>query len=177
MSKKVMRQKYFVSRELRTSIALIILWALLVTAFFTYFTKQLGEKIGHGTLLFFIVMIGYVVIVVVLTMLFSHRLLGPFQRLKSEIRLIIAGDYYRRLTVRKNDDVYIRSFIDEVNRILNELEKLHSYKEDIEKHIDAELLNFISLIEEGDHSREKLREAVLSFHKKVKSLEHATPHS
>jgi signal transduction histidine kinase len=171
MSKKTVRQKYFVSKELRISIALIILWSLLVTAFFTYFAKELSEKIGHGTLLFFIVMLGYVVIVVVLTMLFSHRLIGPFQRLKSEIRLIIAGDYFRRLTVRKNDDVYIRSFIDEINRILDELEKLHSYKEDIVKHIDSELLNFISLIEEGDYSKDKLREAILSFHKKVKALE------
>lgn len=171
MSKKTIRQKYFVARELRISIALIILWALLATAFFTYFAKELGQKIGHGTLLFFIVMLGYVVIVIALTMLFSHRLIGPFQRLKSEIRLIIAGDYYKRLNVRKNDDVYIKSFIEEVNKILDELEKLYSYREEVSRHIDSELLNFISLIEEEEHSREKLREAVLSFHKKVKALE------
>jgi len=171
MSSKKIRQKYFVSRDLRISIALIILWSLLVTAFFTYLAKELGEKIGHGTLLFIIVMLGYVVIVVALTMLFSHRLIGPFQRLKTEIRLIVAGEYKRRLGVRKNDDLYIRSFIGEVNKILNELERLHHYKEDVVRHIDSELLKFISLIEEGEQSKEKLREAALAFHKKVKALE------
>ncbi|RJQ54596.1 MAG: hypothetical protein C4526_05055 [Nitrospiraceae bacterium] len=171
MSEKITRQKYFVSRELRISIALIILWSLLVAAFFTYFAKELGEKIGHGVLLFVIVMLGYIVIVVALTMLFSHRLIGPFQRLKTEIRLIVAGEYRRRLTVRNNDDLYIRSFILEVNRILGELEKLHGYKEDIVMHIDSELMNFISLIEEGEQSKEKLREAALAFHGKIKSLE------
>ncbi|MBI5742006.1 MAG: hypothetical protein HZA16_14980 [Nitrospirae bacterium] len=171
MSNKKIRQKYFVSRDLRISIALIILWSLLVTAFFTYLAKELGEKIGHGTLLFIIVMLGYVVIVVALTMLFSHRLIGPFQRLKTEIRLIIAGEYKRRLGVRKNDDLYIRSFINEVNKILSELERLHNYREDVVRHIDSELMTFITLIEEGDQSKEKLREAALAFHKKIKSLE------
>ncbi|RJQ44025.1 MAG: hypothetical protein C4538_11130 [Nitrospiraceae bacterium] len=171
MSTKKLRQKYFVSREIRISIALIILWSLLVTAFFTYFAKELGDKIGHGSLLFIIVMAGYIIIVVVLTMLFSHRLIGPFQRLKTEIRLIIAGEYARRLSVRKSDDVYIKSFINEVNKILTELERMHSYREGMAKQIDSELLGFISLIEEGETTKEKLREMVLSFHKKIKSLE------
>ncbi len=169
MTKKKVRQKYFVSKELRFSIALIILWSLLVTAFFTYFAKELSGKIGHGTLLFVIIMVGYVVIVVILTMLFSHRLLGPFQRLNTEIRLIIAGEYHRRLIIRKNDDLYIRSFVSEVNKLLDEFEKTHHYKENIVKHIDSELLDIISSIEEGEPSREKLREIVLEFRKKIKN--------
>lgn len=171
MATKKMRQKYFVSREIRISIALIILWSLLVTAFFTYFTRELGDKIGHGTFLFVIVMVGYIVIVVVLTMLFSHRLIGPFQRLKTEIRLIITGEYSRRLSVRNSDDLYIKSFISEVNKVLAELEKMHSYREGVAKHIDAEMIRCLSLLEEPETSKEKLREAFLSFHKKIKSLE------
>jgi signal transduction histidine kinase len=168
--KKNMRQKYFVPKELRTSIALIILWSLLVTAFFTYFAKELGEKIGSGTLLFVIVMLGYVAIVVVLTMLFSHRLLGPFQRLNTEIRLIKAGDYRRRLKVRTNDDVYIKSFISEVNEILEKLEQLQEQKDSLIKYVDSELLAIISLNEEQKATKEKMRESVLACHKKLKSL-------
>ncbi|RJQ22821.1 MAG: hypothetical protein C4560_01910 [Nitrospiraceae bacterium] len=171
MSEKHIRQKYFVSRELRLSIALIILWSLLVTAFFTYFARELSEKIGHGALLFAVVMAGYLLIVIVLTLLFSHRLIGPFQRLKTEIRLIVAGEYRRKLNVRRNDDLYIRSFIVEVNKILDEFEKLHNYREDVMKNVDSELLNMISIIEEREPSRERLREAVLSFRKKIKSPE------
>ncbi len=115
-------------------------------------------------------MIGYVVIVIVLTMLFSHRLLGPFQRLNTEIRLIIAGECHRRLIIRKNDDLYIRSFVSEVNKLLDEFEKICHYKEDIVKHIDSELLDMISSIEDGETSKVKLREAILEFRKKIKNL-------
>ena len=171
MNKKQVRQKYFVSKEIRTSIALIILWSLLVTAFFTYFAKELGEKIGSGTLLFVIIMLGYLFIVVVLTMLFSHRLVGPFQRLKTEMRLIVTGDYHRRLNVRTSDDIYIRSFISEVNRILEDYARVRMCNDELIQYIDSELMHMISLIEEGEYSREKLREHVMGFHKKMKSSE------
>ena len=167
---KKIRQKYFVTKELRLSIALIILWSLLITAFFTYFAKELSDQIGHGVLLFVIIMVGYMLIVVVLTMLFSHRLLGPFQRLKTEIRLIISGNYHKRLRLRKNDDIYISSFVSEVNNILEEFEKLKRNEKDMIKYMDSELMGIISLIEEGEASREKLREKVLECHKKLKSL-------
>jgi signal transduction histidine kinase len=165
-----MRQKYFVTKELRLSIALIILWSLLITAFFTYFAKELSGKIGHGSLLFVIIMVGYIVIVIVLTMLFSHRLIGPFQRLKTEIKLIGSGDYHRRLNVRNNDDIYIRSFVVEVNKLLDDLEKVHNCKEGMIRQIDSDLIKIISDIEKNEPSKEKLREAVLAFHEKLKSL-------
>ena len=150
MQKKIKRQRYFVAKELRTSIALIILWSLLATAFFTFFAKELGEKIGNSSWLFILVMFGYIIIVIVLTMLFSHRLIGPFQRLKTEIKLIKAGDYHRRLNVRGSDDIYIRSFIYEVNEILDEFEEVQSHKKGIIRDIESELINIISLIEEGE---------------------------
>ncbi|MBI4682097.1 MAG: hypothetical protein HY757_03230 [Nitrospirae bacterium] len=170
MTRKLIKQHYFISKELRISIALIILWSLLVTAFYTYFARELGEKIGQGTPLFIIVMLGYVLIVVVLTLIFSHRLIGPFQRLKTEMRLIRAGEYHRRLNLRNNDDIYLKSFIKEVNMVLEEYEKMHQYKKDMIKHIDSEMLNLISSIQEGKHSVETLKEHVVEFHKKLKSI-------
>jgi len=170
MPRTLLKQKYFVAKELRLSIAIIILWSLLATAFFTYFAKELSEKIGHGTPLFIIVMLGYIVIVLVLTLLFSHRLIGPFQRLKTEMRLIRAGEYHRRLNLRTNDDIYIRSFIKEVNIMLHEFEKVQHYRHDLVKHIDSDLIGIITLIEEGESSRDTLRERVLAFHKKLALL-------
>ena len=175
MFKKSMRQKYFVAKELRLSIALIILWSLLITAFFTYFAKELSGKIGHGLLLFVIIMVGYIVIVIVLTMLFSHRLIGPFQRLKTEIKLIGAGDYHRRLNIRNNDDLYIRSFVLEVNKLLDDFEQMHNYKEGLIRQVDSEMINIISDIEKSEPSKEKMRESVLEFHKKLKSLAEDQP--
>jgi signal transduction histidine kinase len=170
MIDKKTRQKYFVSKELRISIALIILWTLLVTAFFTYLAKELGGRIGHGTPLFIIIMFGYAAIVVVLTMLFSHRLIGPFQRLKTDIRLILAGDYRRRLNVRTKDDIYIKSFILQVNQLLDRIENMHDCQMDMLKQFDSELLNLLSEIEHKSDSKEKMRESVMTLHEKLKSI-------
>jgi hypothetical protein len=170
MTRHFMKQKYFVPKELRLSIAIIVLWALLISSFFTYIAKEYGGKIGHDTLLFAIIMAGYIVIVFVLSMLFSHRLLGPFQRLKTDIRLIVSGDYQRRLKIRQNDDIYIRSFLIEVNNLLDDFEKMHNYKENVVKYIDMEILDMISAIEEGGPSKEKLREEILYFHKRIKNM-------
>ena len=166
----LLKQKYFATKELRISIALIILWTLLITAFFTFLAKELGGKIGHGTPLFIIIMFGYVAIVVVLTMLFSHRLIGPFQRLKTEIRLILAGDYRRRLNVRIKDDVYIKSFIGQINQLLDRIENMHQCQKDMINQFDSELLSLISDIEEKGESKENLRESVLSLHKKIRQI-------
>jgi signal transduction histidine kinase len=171
MSNRKVGQKYFGSKEVRISIALIILWSLLATAFFTYVAKLIGEKVGYGTFLFALVMLGYIVVVVILTMHFSHRLVGPFQRLKTEMRLIMAGEYRRRLNVRKNDDLYIKSFIEEANKMLNVLEKAHSCKEDIMKHFDSELSGIISLVEDEKSTKEKIKDSLLAFHKKITALE------
>ena len=170
MKKKNLRPKSFVSRELSTSIALIILWSLLVTAFFTYFAKELGEKIGSGTLLFVIVMLGYLAIVVVLTMLFSHRLIGPFQRLKTEMRLIRSGDLTRRLNVRTSDDIYIKSFISEVNAILEKFDNIQTNQAATMTGIDSELMDILACVEDEEIKRDRLREQILGMHGKVNLL-------
>ncbi|UCD36023.1 MAG: hypothetical protein JSU90_04100 [Nitrospiraceae bacterium] len=167
MAIKVIRQKYFVAKELRLSIALIILWSLFVTAFFTYFAKELGEKIGSGNLLFVIIMVGYIVIIVVLTMLFSHRLIGPFQRLNTEMRLIRAGDYRRRLNVRSSDDIYIKAFVAEVNKVLETHDMEHARTNDLLRDIEVELIRLLPLVEEGAPSKERLREGILVCHRKL----------
>ncbi len=175
MDKKRIRQKFFIVKELRLSISLIVVWSLLAGILFTYLTKELGGKIEHGLFSFVIVFAGYVIIVIVLAMFFAHRFIGPFERLKMEIKLILAGNYHRRLCIRSSDDFYIRTFIAEVNKILDEFEGKCFSKERLRESIDSELLHIVSLIEKEDIPKEKLREAVLSFHEKMESLLEDTP--
>ncbi|MEC4686570.1 MAG: hypothetical protein VST71_12670 [Nitrospirota bacterium] len=168
--KKKIRKRFFRHRELRFSIALMILWSLLAMAFLTYLTRVLGGKIEPGLFFFIIVFAGYAVVVVFLTLFFTHRFVGPFERLKMEMRIILSGDYQRRLCVRNNDDVYIRSFISDVNRVLDELERMQLVKEEIHANIDSELLEIVSLLENRDVSREELRDAVIAFHERLNAL-------
>lgn len=170
MDKKKLKQRFFIARELRLSIALIVIWSLLVGILFAYLTKELGAKIEHGIFSFIAVFLGYVLIVIFLAIVFTHRLIGPFERLKMEIKLILAGNYHRRLRLRNSDDFYIKSFISDVNKLLDNFEERCIEKEGFRKNIDAELLHLVALIEKEEVPRKKLKEAILSFHEKIESL-------
>jgi signal transduction histidine kinase len=122
MDDKKMRKKYFSLKELRLSIAHMVLWSLLSIAFFTYLTIELGERIERGPLYIIAVISIYALVVLLLTLIFAHRFIGPFERLKMQLKIIIAGNYHKRLNIRKHDDIYVNSFIVEVNKLLDRLE-------------------------------------------------------
>ncbi|GAB4389017.1 MAG: hypothetical protein Kow0025_11810 [Thermodesulfovibrionales bacterium] len=168
--KRKIRNKYFVARELRISIALIVLWSFLAVAFFTYIVKELGERIEHNIFSFILIMLGYAAIVVFLSVFFAHRFVGPFQRLRMEIGFIKGGDYHRRLRVRGNDDMYIRSFIAEVNNILEEFERIHRFKQEMHKSIDLELMGVIAVMEDDSVPKDVKRQAVMKFHRNIKDI-------
>ena len=170
MDRKKIRQQFFMARELRLSISLIVICSLLAGILFTYITKEIGAKTEHGILSFIAVFIGYLIIVIVLALFFTHRFIGPFERLKMEIRLILAGDYQRRFCVRGSDDFYIRSFITDLNKILDSSEATCLDKKTFRQNIDSEILHILSFIEKEDPSKEKLREALLSLHERIESL-------
>ncbi len=170
MDKKKRQKKHFSFKELRLSIAHMVLWALLSVAFFTYLIIELGEKIERSPFYFIIVLTGYAIIVIVLTLVFSHRFLGPFERLKTELRIILSGNLHQRLCIRSKDDLYIRSFILEVNKLLDNLKKTHLFKNKFHEKLDSELSNIKSLIEKKEISKEELREAIISLHEKVDDL-------
>lgn len=170
MNREKIRQRFFMAKELQFSIALIVISSLLAGVLFTYLTKEIGAGAEHGILSFIAVFIGYVLIVIVLALFFAHRFIGPFERLKMEMKLILAGNYNRRLCVRGNDDFYIRTFITDVNKILDKFEGKCIDKVGFRKSIDSELLHIMALIAREEVPREQLREAVLSFHEKLESL-------
>ena len=170
MDKRKVRQKYFALKELRFSIAHMVLWALLSVAFFTYTAIEIGGRIERGPAYFIIVVIGYALIVIILTLIFTQRFLGPFERLKTELKLIRTGNHHRRFHVRTKDDFYLRSFITEVNKVLEGLEEITGSKEELHKKINSELSNIKTIIERKEISKEELTEAVISFNKRVEDL-------
>ncbi len=148
-------KRHFVSKELRYSIALIVIASLAAGIGFILLAKAL-DTVVNRTFVPFIIMAGYVAIVVLLTMIFSHRFIGPFPRLKMEMRIILGGEYSRRLRLRVKDDIYIRSFIDELNLLLDEFEKMHRLKLEFIKSVDADLQALSSCIGSEDMSKEEL---------------------
>ncbi len=169
MKNKPVRQRYYISKELRFSIALMVLWSFLAVGLLMLFTKEIGIDSDNKLLAFVFVLGGYGIICFLLTMIFSHRLIGPFERLKMELRLIRRGDISRRLHVRKKDDLYIRSFIDEVNHLLKDLEKYYLFTERIKKEIDEEFLRIISEYDPTKTSPEEQKHILIDFYKNIKS--------
>jgi len=66
--------------------------------------------------------------------------------------------------------LYIRSFISDVNKILDRFETKCLDKEEFRKRLDSELLHIIALVEKEDIPKEKIREVLLTFHDKIESL-------
>jgi len=176
------RQRFFVAKELRLSIALIILWSLLAVVILTFAIKKLTDALGvdaevggFGPVAFLLVMGAYAAFVMFFSTFFSHRFLGPFVRLKLEIRRILAGRYDWRLFIRKHDDPYISSFIEEVNRILARLEELEKIRGGVRQKLDSVLMDVIAELENPDMSRERQRQLLLSMHRDLKSLLNRVP--
>jgi len=173
---KRLRQRFFIARELRLSIALIVLWSLLVVAFLAFLIKNVSEymglhmqeEIGPGVLL--LVMAAYGAFVVFFSGFFAHRFLGPFVRLKIEIRRILGGEYANRLYVRKQDDPYIRSFIEEVNRILDRFEQLHAVQESIRRKADSIVMTAIAGLEKQEITKEEQRRQLIALHTVLKEM-------
>jgi hypothetical protein len=166
MKKKKVRRKYFNLKELRLSVAHMILWTLLAVAFFTYLAIEIGSRIERSTSYFLFVIAVYVIIVVVLTLFFTHRFIGPFERLKIQLRIIQSGNYDKRLTIREHDDLYIRSFVQEVNKLIDSLERKYSFKKSLRDNIYSELSEIRALAGRDETSREELGRAIDTFHEK-----------
>jgi len=123
--KRQVRQKYFIARELQLSIALLVMLALLGGLLLQSVAAALTGYLGFKTpALGVFLIIGYVVIVSFLAVFFSHRLVGPFKRLEYEISLIRSGELEQRLSVRTNDDLHVRNFINRVNDLVVNFEEM-----------------------------------------------------
>lgn len=162
------QKRHFVTKELRYSIGFIVIWSLLAGVIFIFLAKEL-RKVIHHEIVPVIIIVGYGVIVVLLTLFFSHRFIGPFERLKMEMRLILAGDYNRRLHIRQKDDLYIRSFIAEINILLDGFEKMHIKREDLLKGVGLELERLVATLQ-MEQEEEKRADAVRLCREKINVL-------
>ncbi len=169
--KTFLTRKYVVAKTLRLSIALIIILALF---FIIFSVIELGKRVEPGILFglgsIILVILLLVIPVIALIVLFSHRLMGPVRRLTMEMDQIKSGNYHKRLRLRKKDDSHLKAFILKVNKALEEFDRVRLSKKEILKNIDAELSKTVSISEGGEALKEKQREALLSVHKKVKSM-------
>lgn len=124
---KLFKQRYFIAKELQFSLALVIVLALLGGIFLQAASSALTSYLGlETTALGFFLISGYVLIVVLLAVFFTHRLIGPFKRLEYEMKLVQAGNLAKRLSIRSQDDLHIRNFVKHVNTFITRFQEMSS---------------------------------------------------
>lgn len=122
---KFLRQRYYMARELQFSLALVIVLALLGGIFLQAVSSALMSYWQLETpFLGFFLIIGYIAIVVLLAVFFTHRLVGPFKRLEYEMKLVKAGNLAKRLSIRSQDDLHIRNFVRHINSFISRFEEM-----------------------------------------------------
>jgi methyl-accepting chemotaxis protein len=157
--KKRVRQRHFVARELQFTIALLVVLALLGGIFLQSITKVLTTHFGfEPTALGLFLIIGYIAIVVLLAVFFSHRLVGPFKRLEYEMKFIMAGELSKRLSVRAKDDLHVRNFIEEINDFVANFEEMSKEYSKLNSAVSTHIGRFIKELSEKDCDLEKIKE-------------------
>lgn len=166
------RKKYVISKGIR---AVIIITAviLIFIGIFIYLTNALAGLIDPQ---FFIILVPPILIVlaglitvIFLTVLATHRVIGPFDRLNKEMDLIRAQGHQKQLHVRDKDDQHVKLFISKINTILEEFEQNHSSEINILTEIDNELSEITALDTDRENPKEKDNNAVMALHRKIKS--------
>lgn len=122
-----------------------------------YLIKVFGGTLReHSIASFAVVMLGYVIVVVFLTTFFTHRFIGPFERLRYEIGMVVAGDYARRLRIRTHDDAYVRAFVEDVNRVIELLEENDRCGADALRDLFSEISKVIGKMDPEDPIKTEL---------------------
>jgi methyl-accepting chemotaxis protein len=167
--KKLIRQRYFVARELQLSIALLVITALLGGIFLQSVAEALTKHIGLDTkVLGILMLIGYIIVVAFLAMVFSHRLVGPFKRLEFEMKHVKDGDLEKRLTVRTRDDQHVRNFVEHVNDMVSDFEHMNSGYNKLNSTISTGLGRMKEELAGDDVDCDKLRKSLKSLQKEVR---------
>jgi methyl-accepting chemotaxis protein len=167
--KKLIRQRYFVARELQLSIALLVVTALLGGIFLQSVAAALTVHIGLDTKVLGILMIiVYIVIVAFLAMVFSHRLVGPFKRLEFEMKRVKDGELEKLLTVRTRDDLHVRNFVEHVNDMISNFDHMSAGYNKLNSTISSGLGKIIDEISDEQVDRDKLRKSLKSLQKEIR---------
>jgi hypothetical protein len=155
------KQRFFTVREIRISLAMIILLSFLSAVVFMYLIKGFGGTLEeHRILAFVLIRVGYAIVVGLLTAIFTHRFIGPFERLRYELGVILSGDYKKRLRIRRHDDAYVRAFVADINKVLDLLEENEQCGAEMQQKIHEELSSIINKMDSADPKVLKYKEAL-----------------
>jgi len=121
------KQRYFIERDLFFQTLTLLLTVLLGGFLLLLLSKTISGYVD-SSILFLMLFVGYFLLIIFFSWSLSRKFIGPFSRLKGNMKDIAQGDFTLRLMVRKGDDVRITRFVEEANRMVvsfnNAIEKI-----------------------------------------------------
>ncbi len=140
MAARFRRRRYLIAREFQLKFAGMILVFMFCIALFTAFTiyynvwMLLGEKLANvypqgrlaailksANISLFYRMFFLSPFVFILAIVLSHRIAGPIYRMKRDLDEIVAGNYSKRLRLRKTDE--LKDVAESINKLVDILEE------------------------------------------------------
>lgn len=165
---KKFKQRYFIARELQFSIALLIVLALLSGIFLQTLSSELIHYYGfNAALIGFLLIIGYILIVVVLALSFTHRLIGPFKRLEYEMKMIAGGDYEKKLNIRSKDDLHVKNFVQYTNNFLTRFTEMSKEYNSLNNTVSERLDSVLDHLSRPDYECEKVKAEIKSLREEI----------
>lgn len=168
---KTFKQRYYMAKELQFSLALVIVLALLGGIFLQAVSSALISYWQLETpFLGFLLIIGYVGIVVLLAVFFTHRLIGPFKRLEYEMKLVKAGNLSKRLSIRSQDDLHIRNFVRHINSFISRFEEMSGEYNRLNSTVMTKLDEVADELSKGKVACPGLKEEIDQLREKVREF-------
>ncbi len=147
------------------TILAVLFAVILLIAFLGYKT---GNPVGYRFIPFILLIVSFGITAFFLIIFLLLRVMGPFNRLMEEIGIILAGEYRRRLYLRENDVALIRSFTENLNILLDRLEKKHRCNTTLTETLQTETKKITDMAADNDTSDSELRESLISFKQRLK---------
>jgi methyl-accepting chemotaxis protein len=168
---KRLKQAHFTAKELQLSIAVFTVIALLGGIILQSAATSLINYYGLATpFLGIVLIVGYIGIVVLIAIFFTHRLVGPFKRLEYEMKLVKNGELSRRLSVRTKDDLHIRNFVKYANEFIANFEEMSKDYNNLNSTVDVKLDEITRELSKETYDCEQLKAEVFELQGKIKAL-------
>ena len=167
--RKKTRLRCFEVKGIQLSIAVLTVLTLLAGMTLQVAAAAAVRHYGFSSYVFSIFLIaGYAVIVIVFSMFFTHRLVGPFKRLEYEMKLILKGDRARRLSSRKEDDLHLRGFITHLNECISRHEETNVEYNRLSGLVSGRLGEIGDELSKEKPDREKVKKEIKALQKELR---------
>jgi methyl-accepting chemotaxis protein len=165
------QQRFFASRDIHFSLAFLIVLTLLGGITLLVFSFWLLNEYGlHPLLTGLLLIVGYGAIVLILSLFFAERFVGPFKRLEYEMKIISKGDLERRLSVRGGDDLHVRHFVRYLNGFISEFEDMSKEYNKLSSVVSTKISYIANELSREKADNERIKEEIKMLQKIIQEF-------